>query len=692
MKKILIVALATFVLQNSFAQIKIDRSKKPAAGAAPVISIKDPVTFLLPNGMTVLVVENHKRPKVSASLSIDAGPITEGKKAGTLDMMGGMLGEGTTNMNKEAFDKAVDIIGADVSLSSNGGNASALTRYFEKAFMLMADGLKNPSFPGDAFDKLKSQTLTGLKSNEKSAAAISGRVWSALSFGKNTAQGEFTTEESVKSINMNDLKAAYKKYITPSRSYLTFVGDITPAAAKALATNAFGSWSGNKLELEVVPNIKNPEKTEIDFIDLPTAVQGELNVGNIVNNPMSGKDYHTLLLANQILGGGAESKLFMNLREKHGFTYGAYSSIGSGRFPALFRGGAAVRTDKVDSATTELIKEILNMRDGKITEEELASAKAIYNGRFALGMEDQSRAATYASNILINNLPKDFYRTYLQKINAVTVNDIKLAAKNYLSEGNSRIVIVGNAKKIIPGLMKLGFPIKKYDRYAEPVADEVKEVKVAETGNSTDAVSGNSIMQDYFKAIGGKDEAAKVSSFNSEISMDFGGRTLNGTDKRMLPYKTSLEMKMGTMTVMKSVFDGVSGYQIQGGKKDMNEAELKEALDEKSIFPQLTYSSKEYVGKGKFGDEETYRLKVTFPTGRTSVQQFSVKTGLLLQEESTAKSEDQDVPKTVEYKDYKKVGNVLVPHTIVYNIGGQEFTFVYSNIKFNEGVTDADFK
>ena len=692
-KKILFIVLATMVLQNSYAQIKIDRSKKPAAGAAPIISFPEPVTFVMPNGMTVMIVENHKLGKVRANLSIDAGPITEGKKSGALDLMGGMLGEGTTNMNKEAFDKAVDIIGADVSLYSAGGSASALTRHFEKAFMLMADGLKNPAFPQDAFYKLKSQTLTGLKTNEKSASAISSRVWSALAYGKNTAQGEFTSEETVKGITLDDVKASYKKYITPSRSYLTFVGDITPAAAKAIATKAFGNWKGNKLELEVIPFVKNLDKTEIDFIDLPTAVQGELNVGNVLSNPMGGKDYHALLLANQILGGGAESKLFMNLREKYGFTYGAYSDVGSGRFPSLFRGGAAVRTDKIDSATREMLKEIINMREGKITAEELASAKAIYNGSFALGMEDPSRSARYASNILINNLPKDFYKTYLQKINAVTINDIKNVSKNYFSETNSRIVIVGNAKKVLPGLMKLGLPIKKYDRYAEPVADEVKEVKVAETANSTDAVSGNSIMQDYYKAIGGKAEMEKVTTFTSNISLDLGGRTFTGTDKRMLPYKHAIEIKMGTMTVMKDVFDGVGGYKMQGpGKKDLDEAGLKEAKDEKTIFPQLSLTSKEYVGKGKVGDEETYRLKVTYASGRVSVQQYSVKSGLLLQEETTAKEGDIESPLTIDYKEYKKVGNLMFPHAITQNVAGQEFTVIYTDIKWNEVIPDADFK
>jgi zinc protease len=693
MKKIIIVALAVLVLQNSYAQTKVDRSKKPAAGPAPTITFKDPITFTMPNGITVMVVENHKLPKVRASLSIDRGPVTEGKKAGRLDIMGGMLGEGTTSMSKNKFDEAVDAIGADVNLSSGGGSASALTRYFEKAFMLMADGIKNPSFPQASFDKLKSQTITGLKSSEKSTSAIAGRVSQALSYGKYTAQGEFTTEESVKALTLEDIKDAYKNYITPSRSYLTFVGDITPAAAKALATKAFGSWTGKKLELEALPTIKNPERTEINFVDLPTAVQGELSAGNIISNPLGGKDYHTLLLANQILGGGAESKLFMNLREKHGFTYGAYSSVGSGRFQSLFKAGAAVRTDKVDSAVQEMVAEILNMRDGKITEEELASAKAKYNGSFALGMEDPSRAANYASNILINNLPKDFYRTYLQKINAVTIDDIKRVSKNYFSESNARIVIVGNGKKIIPSLMRLGYPIKKYDRYADPVPDEVKDTKVAETANTSDAVSGNSIIQDYLKAIGGREEAMKVTSISSLLSMEMMGREITGVDKKMSPNKSVSEMKMGEMTVFKKAFDGSKGYSQQmGQKKDFTEAEINEALDEKGIIPQLFYNNKEYIGKGKVGDEETYRLKVTFASGRTSVQQYSVKSGLLLQEETTTKQGDVDVTSTTEYKDYKKVGTLLFPHNIVVNADGQEFNMKATEIKLNTGVTNADFQ
>lgn len=697
MKKFIAAAIAFATVTAGYSQTKIDRSKAPKPGPAPVINIKNPVVFNMPNGITVLVVENHKLPKVRANFFIDAGPVKEGAKAGVMDLMGGMLNEGTTNLPKDKFDEAVDGIGAEVGLSWSGGSAAALTRYFDKAVMLMADALQSPAFLQDNFDKLQKQTITGLKSNERSASAIAGRVSNALLYGKNTAQGEFTTEETVKALTLADVKEAYKNFITPSRSYLTFVGDITPAAAKSLTEKAFGKWTGKKLELPAETPIQNPEKTEIDFVDLPTAVQGELSVGNVIYNPLSNPDYHALLVANNILGGGAEAKLFMNLREKHGFTYGSYSSVGNGRFLSLFKATAAVRTEKVDSAVNEMFKEILNMRDGKVSEEELAIVKAKYNGSFALGMENPATAATYASNILINNLPKDYYSTFLQKINAVTVDDVKRVAQRYFNESNSRIVIVGNGKKILPNLVRLGFPIKKYDKFAEPVKDEVKEANVTETPKSSDAVSGFSIIEDYLKAVGGKSELQKVTTILSDISLEMMGREFKGTDKHMNPNKTVTELKMGQMVVFKAMFDGTAGYQQQGpGKKDMTLEEIKEQKDEKGVFPQLFYNTAdyktEYLGKGKINDEETYRLKVVMPSGRTSVQQYSVKSGLLLQEETTTKQGDADLPLIVEYKSYQKFGNILYATQVLRNISGQELTFNFSNVKFNEGVTEADFK
>lgn len=695
MNKIFVLILSAFLALNVNAQV--DRSKAPAPGPAPVIDFKDPVTFTLPNGMTVLVVENHKFPKVRATFNIDMGPVKEGDKAGLLDLMGSMLSEGTKTMSKAKFDEEVDILGADVSLFATGGYTSALTRYFNKAFLLMADAIKNPSFPQESFDKLKKQAETAIKSSDKSASAIAARVGSALSFGKNTAMGEFPTEESLKSLTLADVKEAYKNYITPSRSYLTFVGDITPGAAKSLAMQAFGSWTGKKLSLPSIPNAENVKNTEINFVDVPTAVQGEVSVSNLVTNPMSNPDYHALLIANQILGGGSESKLFMNLREKHGFTYGSYSNVGSGRFQSRFSASAQVRNEKADSAVAEIINEINNMRSGNITDEELAIAKAKYNGSFALGMEDPARAATYASNIIINNLPKDFYRTFLQKINDVKVSDIKRVANKYFTKDNLRIVIVGNAAKILPNLERLGYPIKMYDKYANPIVEKKKENVSKESPKTNEAISAASLIDSYLKAIGGKEEAKKITSIKMDFTMDLMGQTLTGSDKRAAGGKHAFELNMGNMKVMNLAFDGAKGYNAQmGNKQEMSADEIKEALDDKSIIPQLNYISNDYgaayLGTDVVNGEDAYKLKVTKPSGKISTEYFSIKTGLLLKEESVLKMQGEEISQITEFSNYKKVGNVLMPFTITQTVGEQEMTMNVTNITLNPEFKDSDFQ
>jgi zinc protease len=469
MKKYILIAAGALLMQCAQAQTPIDRTKQPKPGPAPVLTLKDPVKYILPNGITLLVVENHILPKVSASYLIDAGPITEGSKAGVVNLMGEMLNEGTKTMPKAVFDESVEKLGANVSLSSSGAYASALTRYFKDAFTLMGQALKDPAFTQESFDKLKSQTITGLKASSKSAAAIAGRVNNALAYGKTHPNGEFETEESIQALTLQDIKDAYSKYVTPSRGYLTIVGDISPADAKALATQVLGSWKGAKLALPKLAEVANPGKTEIDVVDVPSAVQSEINVINLVDIKKNNPDYFPAILASYILGGGAESHLFMNLREKHGFTYGAYAQLGTGRFQETFDASASVRNAKVDSAVTEILKEIKRIRTEKVSDEELTNAKALYNGSFALGLEDPARTATFASNILINDLPADFYKTYLQKVNAVTAEDILRVANKYFNYENTRIVIVGGVAQIIEGLKKSGYSIKMYDKYANPV-------------------------------------------------------------------------------------------------------------------------------------------------------------------------------------------------------------------------------
>lgn len=691
MKKLFIIAAVSLLAQGISAQT-IDRSHKPKPGPAPVITIGDPVIYKLANGITVLVVENHKLPKVSASYSIDAGPITEGAKAGVIGLMGSMLNEGTTTKTKAQFDEAVDQLGADVNAGASGGSVSALTRYFPQAFNLMAESIRKPAFPAESFEKLKSQTITGLKSSEKSAKAISARVVNALAYGKNHPNGEFETETSLNAITLADVKAAYQKYVTPSRGYLTFVGDIKPEAAKALAEKAFGDWKGTTLTLPVLAKVANPAKTEVDIINVSNAVQSEITVVNLIDLPMSNPDYFAVLLANQILGGGSESRLFNNLREKHGFTYGAYSSTGSGRFQSKFSANAAVRNEKVDSAVVEFLNEINIIRTTKVTADELQNAKNLFNGSFALGLENPARTAAFASNILINGLPKDFYRTYLQKVNAVTTDDILRVAKKYYNHDNTRVVIVGKSEAFSAGLTKAGFKTQVFDNYASPV-------KATETVSAATA-SPAQIISNYIKAIGGEEAIKKITSLQQTGEMEVQGQKLTVNIKNMAPNLSSMEISMMGQTAMKQVYNGKTGYSMQMGQKaELAGDDLAEKKDDKGYGTQLYYATDgtkiESAGTAKVGTADAFKLNITSPSGKKKTEYYDTKSGLLLKEESTSIKGTVEMSQTTEYSNYKKVGDVLFPFTLTQSVstpqGSQEFSIVIKDIKVNPPLKAEDF-
>lgn len=695
MKKFLMITAIVLLFCTSYAQVNIDRTKKPDPGPAPVIKLKDPVIYKLANGITVLVVEDHKLPRVSSSFYIDAGPIKEGAKAGVMSLMGQMLNEGTKEMSKAAFDEAVDKIGADVSLSSSGGSASALTRYFSQAFSLMGMAIKTPAFKEESFEKLKSLTLTAMKSDEKNVKAVSSRLVKALAFGKQHPLGEFETEESIKNLSLLNVKAAYKKYITPSRSYLTIIGDITPEAAKQLAISVFGNFKGSPLTLATLLPVANPTKTEINLVDMSNAVQSEITVTNLLDLKMSNPDYFAVLLANQILGGGSESRLFNNLREKHGFTYGAYSSVQAGRFQNLFTSSAAVRTAKTDSAVVEFINEIARLRNEKVSDEELTNTKALYNGQFALGLENPARTASFARNILINGLPKDFYKTYLQKVNAVTKDDIQRVAQKYFNSSNTRVVIVGNTAQMKESLSKIGYPLKAYDKYANPVVE-------TQAPAAASNVKAADVLNSYVTTMGGADVLKKVNSIFATMNLQMQGMNLAVEIKNMAPNMESMTMSMGGNVVMKTSFNGTSGYQQQmGAKKELTADEIKEKNVVRGLFEQLDYLSNaafkaELKGIEKVNGSDAYKLLITYPTGTTKTEYYDVASKLLVRKEESKTNNNVTANTTLEYADYKKVGTILYPYsqTLTISTGGQQqaLEMKVSDVKINEGVTASDFQ
>ncbi|OUS01691.1 peptidase M16 [Flavobacteriales bacterium 33_180_T64] len=687
--KISVFIVAFLISVGVFAQV--DRSKMPEPGPAPKTSLKKPDEFTLKNGLTVLVVENHKLPRVSYSLTLDNKPMTVGEKAGVESLIGTMLGNGTTNISKDEFNEEVDFLGARLNFGFSGGFASSLSKYSDRILELMADAAINPLLTEEEFEKEKAKLLDGLKTQEKSVDAVAGRVGSALAYGKNHPYGEFTTEETVKNVSFGDVVSFYEKYFNPNNAYLVVVGDVNFKTVKKQIKKHFEGWEKSiGIDYTVPEASANAQYTQINFVDMPNAVQSNISLTNNVDLKMNDADYHAVLIANKILGGGFNSYLNMNLREEHGYTYGARSSIGTDEYASRFRAGAAVRNMVTDSAVVNTLKEINRIKTEPVEQDMLKNAKAKYLGDFVLALESPQTIARYALNIKLNDLPEDFYTTYIQKINAVTADDVNRVANKYFKTQNARIVVVGKGSDVLENLEKTGIPIKYYDAYANETKKPVFSKEIPS------GMTAQKVIDNYINAVGGKSNLEKVNTVlnNADVTIQGAPYKPKAIIKAMAPNKISMEMVIeGMGTVMKQKFDGASGYQEQQGMKiPMTDEQISDKQAEKGLFPEIHMESSTLGLEAivPINGVDAYKIKVT-KGDDVSYRFYAVDSGLLIRSESTTETQGQSSTTIEEVSNYKEVDGVMMPFTQKITAGPQVVTFNTTSIKFNEGVTDADF-
>ncbi|RZO97947.1 MAG: insulinase family protein [Flavobacteriales bacterium] len=691
MKNRIILLITTMLISFSISA-QLDRSIQPVGGPTPKIKLDKPKEFKLKNGIKVLVVENHKLPRVSYSLRIDGTPILEGEKAGVLSILGEMLGNGTTSIEKDVFNEEIDYLGANVSIGFRSSFASSLTKHNDRILELMADAIINPLLTVEEFDKTKEQLIESLKADEKSIDAIGSRVGNALSYGKDHVYGEFITEETLNKISYEDVIDFHKKYTYPNSAYIVVIGDVNYKEVKKSITEKFSVWKkAKKVENDVPVLTPNVGLTEVNFIDLPSATQSSIGVTNNVELKMNDEDYFTALITNNILGGGGEGYLFKNLREDKGYTYGAYSSLGSSRYGvARFSAGAKVRNMVTDSAVTEIVNEIVRIRTELVDAELLKNAKAKYVGNFIMRLERPQTIANYALNIKLNDLPEDFYETYLEKINAVTAEDVKRVANKYFKIANTRIIVVGKGSDVVENLEKVGFPINYFDKYANAVAKPVFNKAIPEGMTALD------VVDNYIKAIGGRDMLLNVNTLVSNMDVTLPGAPFKpmAIKKQMMPNKISFEMKanMGgqTMSLMKRNFSGEKGYMEQQGQKmQMSEEEIVEAKNVEGIFDELYYNEDqtELLSINSIDGEDVYKVKVV-KNEKTSYRYYAVESGYLMSIEE--EDENKNISST-KYGDYRSVNGIMMPYFMQVNTGGQNLEFNTTEVLVNSELKDSDF-
>jgi zinc protease len=692
MKKIILYTLCLLSAVSSYAQ-KVDRSKAPAPKVAPQIELGKYQLFTLDNGLKVIVVENHKLPRVSYTINLGVDPTLEGSHAGFVQMAGDLLGSGTQKRTKNDINQQVDFIGANLSTSANSVSVSGLVKHSDRLLDLLSDVTLNSTFPQDELDKLKKQTLSGLVSEKTDPNAISDKIGNIVKYGKDHPYGEFPTEESVNAITREDLISYYNSNFTPGSAYLIIVGDITVENAQAQAVKYFGNWKGGVSAKRRYNMPKAPKENTPVFVAMPGAVQSVIDITYPIDLLPGSKDAIVASMLNNVLGGsGFQTRLMQNLREDKAYTYGAYSAIAPDEVVGYFSAGASVRNEVTDSAIVQFLYELDRLVKEPIADSTLQTVKNIMTGNFARSLERPQTIANFAYNIEHYNLPEDYYQSYLTKLNAITAADIQAAAAKYLKPSNAYITVVGN--KEVMEKLRVFSPSKQILTY-NPDGTPYKELKPLPAG-----VTAETILLGYINAIGGEKKLAKVKAYEQTGSMKMGPMSLNVTTRMKGQKQFSMVINMQGQDVMKQVYDGTNVAVYQMGAKQPSDESMADNLKmQADLLAELHLDRYGMTAKATGIDivngKEAYVVEFTRKDG-TSTEYYDVATGLRVKSVTVTlpTTEDAAVSTTeTTYVEYLTVGDGLkFPSKMKQVADGQQFSMEVSAVNLKPKFPKDAFK
>jgi predicted Zn-dependent peptidase len=451
----LMLLVAAPVAAQQSLKSSFDRTVVPKPAADPTIKIPTWTKTTLSNGAQLYVVERHSLPLIQFSMNFVGGAnqLESPDKTGTGSFTASMMTEGTTVRSGDDISNALQMLGTSVGfgISGEGGQVvfRSLKDKFEPTLAIMAEELLKPAFPEAALDRLKQRTIVSIRQNMDRPAGIAQIVYPKLLYTLDHPYGRNITEETVNRITRDDIVAFHKAFYQPARAYITVVGDITPAEAKAKIEKALAGWTAGGSPLAFnYPTPPAAKPATIYIVDKPGAAQSAFSIG-LVGPPRNTPDYFALRVLNNLFGEQFLSRLNANIREAKGWSYGVSSNFSYGRGPGQFRAGGDIQTNKTDSALVEFMKEIRGVRGAKpVTADELASAKAALIASLPDQLSTLGGVVTTVNTIYSNGLPDDYWTQFQTGVKAVTAADVERVAKQYLDPDRMTIVIVGDRAKI----------------------------------------------------------------------------------------------------------------------------------------------------------------------------------------------------------------------------------------------------
>lgn len=440
---------------------QLDRTKRPEGKPAPVIHLPEIQKASLKNGLQIWLVESHKLPLVALNLVVQAGsdhdPLS---MPGIATMTADMLDEGTKTRTTLQISDELDALGATLRANANLDGSfvflQTLSKNLEKALEIYSDVLSHPTFPVKEFERLKKQRLASLVQQHDQPPAIASNAFNYILYGAEHPYGNNTsgTEKSLGVLTWKDLVQFYQSYYRPNNATLIVVGDVKLSDIVSMLNRGLADWQAAEIPSFSIPQSPAPGQRKIYLIDKPGAPQSELRIGYPAL-ARSTPDYFAVSVMNRMLGGQFTSRINLNLRERHGYTYGANSNFRFLKGVGPFVAGGGIVTEKTDSAIVECIHEIDLMREKGMKADELAYSKKGVLGNFALTFETPMQIAGALQNIVLYGLPENYYNNYLKNIDDVTLDDVQRVASKYLNTSTMAIVVVGDLAKIKNGITAL---------------------------------------------------------------------------------------------------------------------------------------------------------------------------------------------------------------------------------------------
>ncbi len=473
-----LVTLATVIPCTAFAQFP---AKPPAPAPIKAAAFPPFQEATLPNGMKLLVVRNAKQPVAAISLAFAAGSAYDpAGKAGLAELTAGLLTKGAGKRSADEVAAAIEAVGGSISAGAGKDflslRADVLAGNAKLAFALLADAVIRPTFSEKELELARTQTLSALQLEQSQPASLASRAFAKGLYGDHP-YARRADPASVQAIKRDDVIAYHKSRIRPSGALLVVAGSLSIEEAKALATAAFGAWTGVPTTATAFKAPPVRTATEVVLVHRPGSVQSNIVAGNLTSTPTDPRNYGAAI-ANRMLGGGADSRLFMILREQKSWTYGAYSSLQQYKGPGTFEATAEVRTDVTDSALVELLKQVKRIGDEPMPAEEFAVIQNAMTGQFPLTIESAGQVAGQVVNAKLLGRPADYVARYRQKLSAVTPAQAQAAAKSLFRSDAALIVVVGDGAKIYEKLKAIA-PVKIVSAEGDPMTPADLTVKTA---------------------------------------------------------------------------------------------------------------------------------------------------------------------------------------------------------------------